>query len=155
MATFTSTVVNQKPARAAAQKDTIGEIFSKNFTFTIPGGTGANDTCELTTVSVPANCRILDVYQKANANGAANSAITMKTTTDGLVFYGVANANNCTDGWVKQTMIPANAVSTVDQTLTVVCSGANGVNSANVTVQINMLLMSTGAGANGLATYTI
>jgi hypothetical protein len=154
MATFTTTVTKKKTPRAAMLADTIGEVRVFNANISVPASVGANDTSEVTTIRLPANSMVTDVFMKASANGTADSGITLKGTTDGLLFVAAANANNVSTNWTALTVVRANSVSTVDQTLTIACSGANVVSASAWTADLCIVYIGIGGVSAPYSTFT-
>lgn len=154
MGTFTTTTAIKKSVRPATQADTIGQVISRTFTISVPASVGANDTSELTGVKLPAGCVVMAAYAKASANGAANSGITLTSTTDNKAFVAAANANNVADSWTTLTLVTANCFSTVDQTITLGCSGANAVNTSAWTGTITLVLAPVGYPAAPYSTFS-
>lgn len=155
MATFTTTVTKHKIPRMGTGDQVVGSVFSKSVKLSIPASVGANDTSVMTDFKIPAGALIVDVFTKGSANGAANSGITLTTTTDNLVVFGAANANNVADTWTVQTLNAANRVSTVDQTLTLGCSGANAVAAGAWTLDMVLVYAAVGNAAGTFSTFTV
>jgi hypothetical protein len=155
MATFTTTTAIKKVPRPAQLSDTIGTVFTRDFSISVPASVGANDTSVLSSVRIPAGCAVIGAYMKASVNGTTNSGITLTSTTDTKAFVGAANANNVVDSWTDLTLVAANRFSTVDQTITLGCSGANVVSAAAWTADITLVLAGVGATTAPWSTFTI
>lgn len=139
-----STITIKKGKRGAIQADTIGQVFTRTYTWTCANGTDeVNDTKVLG--RSPAGCLLLGAYTKANAaatvgsgvqfgisanaNGAGGSAAIAGVANNTNVNYTynaaatatqVAGASLTSDGYLVATTIGANNVVAVTKTATLV-----------------------------------
>lgn len=142
--TSNSTITQKKAVKGAQLSDTIGQVFTRTYTWTC-----ANGTDELNDVKVlgkhPKGCFILGAYTKANAaatvtsgvsfgvsanaNGAGGSAAVAGVANNTNVNYTfnaaatatqVAGASLTADGYLVATTMGANNVVAVTKTATIV-----------------------------------
>lgn len=151
----TAAYSEKKNLRAASQKDTIGEVYTKTFTYKF-GASSNTDSVELANCKIPAGTSILACYQALSASGPANSSVNMKFTTGGQIFVPTA-ANNTVQ--TANAAVPlalatnGNATSTVDDTITITQAGsANAV--GDVTATVTLVCAGFGGTTAGLTTYT-
>lgn len=156
----TANYTEKRTNRGAVQRDTIGEIFTK--TFKVSFGASANtDSIELTGCKIPAGTAILScIATTANsangvaANAPANSGVALKLTTGNKEFANAAN--NLSTGAVGTvlTLVAANTISLVDDTITITQVGsANAVGALTATFTLTMT--SIGGVDSPYSTFTL
>lgn len=134
---FTATNIKElKPSRGARQSDTIGELFTKTFSFTIPAGSTAT-TSELAAIKLPANACILGVYSKSDIASTANATVAYSTTTGSKVFGAAAAmvAANTTTQHTPHTVTTAACTPAGESTVTVTLAATES-NAVNITTTI-------------------
>ena len=135
---FTPTNIKDlKPVRGARQSDTIGQLFTRTFSFTIPAGTTAT-TGELTGITLPANMCVTGCHTKSSLASTANSTVAFSTTTGAKVF-GAATAlvaSNTTTQHTPHAVTTPAATPAGDSTVTVTIGTATEANAVNVTCTV-------------------
>lgn len=150
MAFTAANVTNLKPTRVGTQKDTVGELFVKSFSFTIPAGSTAT-TCELTAIKLPADLVLSGVWIKGSLASTANSTLALSTTTGAKTF---ANAGALTTAWAKRTGANDTEVyTTVEDTVTATIGTATEANAVTVSCTLTGYIVS--AATAPYSTFTV
>ena len=155
MAFVPTNVKERKSARGGRQSDTVGELYTKTFSFTVPAAT-QNAAAELTAVKLPANLYVLaTLVESDTASTDANCTLALSSTT-GTKVFGAATAlvaANTTVRAVASTITAPLATLANESTVTATW-GANAQSTAcNVTVTIAGFV--TGSAASTYSTFTI
>lgn len=152
MAAFVTTIAEKKELINTPMNTTVGGVYVRTFTFTIPANTGATDTCAVPASSfvLPAGTVVLSCTTKANTTNTNSTQIALKATTSTAVF--AAATAWVADTWVTQAVTtPLAAV--VDDTITVTLS-VGAAPATATTVQVSLVLAAIGSPAVAYTTYT-
>lgn len=155
MALVPTGIKNLKPSRGATMHDTVGEVFSKTFQFTVPAGS-SNAAGELTSVVLPANLYVLATLVGATvASTDANCTFAFSSTTGSKVFGAATalTASNAAVQYVASTVTAPLATLANDSTVTVTL-GANTQSTAT-TVTCTIIGCVVAPAASTYSTFTI